>query len=95
MDISELRPGQRYLFHYKRENEREWFRANFITLVTYGNYKTLIVDKYENETNPMNPGQQWCISLEMISKVETLPCLLKSGDVVLPDDVLLLVDNYF
>ena len=95
MDISKLRPGQRYLFHYKRDNESEWFRANYITLVIYGKYKTLIVDKYENETTTMNLNQQWCISSEMISKVETLPCLLKDNDVVLPDDVLLLVDNYF
>lgn len=90
MDFENLRTGQRYLFHYKGNSRM--FRANFVHLFEHNNYKTLIVKKYEsNNYGPHNP-EIWYISLELVSHYETLCDIMKSS--ILPDDVLLEIDNF-
>jgi hypothetical protein len=104
MDFSRLSPGQRYLFHYKRNNgtneygTNEYFRANFLGVRMYKEYSTLVVNNYDTNVWAMTPAEIWYMDLKSITKVETLADILGSGSGnntrVLPDDVLLYIDNY-
>lgn len=90
MDFENLRTGQRYLFHYK--DKPRMFRANFVHLFEHNNFKTLIVKKYESNNYDPRDTSIWYISLELVSHYETLCDIMKSG--ILPDDVLLEIDNF-
>ena len=93
----DLLPNQRYLFYYKHPNNRQhpMFRANFIKLVVHGNSRHLLVNSYHSTKYQYEATRTvWSIDTNLISKVETLPDIL-GNNCVLPDDVLLEIDNYF
>ena len=96
MNLQSLHPNQRYLFHYRPsdQNNEDAFRANFVKIIINGNNKSLIVDSYHSEKYQHEYVKTiWSIDSNLISKVETLPDIV--GDkFVLPDDVLLEIDNY-
>jgi hypothetical protein len=97
MDLIELRPNQRYLFYYKNADNADElvFRANFVRLFVHGDCSTVVVNCYESKKFPSESKQTWwSIDINLISKIETLPNIL--GNVcLLPDDVLLEIDNYY
>lgn len=95
MNLSDLRPNKRYTFHYKKPNSEDdaTFRANFIQVFKHDRWSTLIVKNYESKKYPMDTAR-WSIDVSLISSIESLPNII--GDtIVLPDDVLLEIDNYF
>lgn len=90
--------GKRYLFHELRPHMNEndqtisyetiLFRANFVSILG----QTLIVNSAETERNKTT---QVSIPLEWITKIETLENILCNHDnIVLPTDVLLMIDDY-
>lgn len=93
--------GKRYLFHELRphmnENDKTisyetiMFRANFVSILG----KTIIVNSAEMERNKTT---QVSIPLEWITKIETLENILcnygNHDNIVLPTDVLLMIDDY-
>jgi hypothetical protein len=97
MELNNLRPNQRYLFHYKNtDNEDEVsFRANFVRLFVHGKFSNIVVNCYESKKYPNESKKTWwSIDINLISKIETLPNIV--GNVcLLPDDVLLEIDNYY
>lgn len=96
MNFTELCPDQRYLFYYKNdENDEPVFRANFVKLFVHNNWQTLIVNAYESKKHPNESKKTWwSIDTNMILKVDTLPNIV--GDsYLLPDDILLEIDNYY
>lgn len=93
----DLRANQRYLFYYKQPNNSEhpMFRANFIKLVVHENSRHLLVNCYHSSKYQHEDARTvWSIDTNLISNVETLPDIL-GNNCVLPDDVLLEIDNYF
>jgi hypothetical protein len=97
MNLSDLRPNQRYMFRYKNPNSEDEaiFRANFIQLFKHDNWSTLIVNNYQSKKYANEPNSAWwSIDIALISSIECLPNIV--GDkFVLPDDILLEIDNYF
>jgi hypothetical protein len=97
MKLTELLPNQRYLFYYKsaKDASETTFRANFIKLFTNGNISSLLVTSYYSKKRPNeNIKAIWSIDADMISDVESLSNII-DGKCVLPDDVLLEIDNYY
>ena len=93
MDINALLANQRYLFHYNKDGST--FRANFVKLLINENCRYLIVNGYHSkEYQHENIKTVWSIDVNLISKVEALPEILQNK-CVLPDDVLLEIDNYY
>ena len=95
-ELDNLIEGNRYMFYYKEGayNKSTWFRAIFVSLVKYNQYETLIVKKYDPSDGPRK-NEIWYITTELISHCESLPDILKNQRCILPDDVLLEIDNYF
>jgi len=93
-DFENLRKGQRYMFYYK-DDYTTAFRATFVHLFEYNKYKTLIVNKKDVPLPKTNKTETWYIAMELISRYETLPDILSNEKCILPDDVLLEIDNYF
>ena len=93
MNFTELRPDQRYLFYYKNDENEPMFRANFVKLFVHNNWQTLIVSAYESKKHPNESKKtRWSIDTNMIEKIETVSKIV--GDsYILPDDVLLEIDN--
>ena len=83
-----LRPGQRYLFHWKAPYHptEVLFRANFVSILN----QTLIINSSEQERNPQTLVS---IPYHWITKVETLEDIV-TDNTILPSDILLLIDNY-
>ena len=79
--------GQRYLFHHKAPYQDKCilFRANFVSVIN----KTLLVNSCENEKSSKTIKT---IPTDWIKKIERLEDII--DDVVLPSDVLLLIDNF-
>lgn len=97
MSLSDLRPNQRYLFHYKNPHNKDdsTFRANFVQLFVREKWITLIVDGYESKKYPNEQKKTWwSIDINLVSTIESLPNIL-NNKCVLPDDILLDIDNYF
>jgi hypothetical protein len=97
MKLDELLTNQRYLFHYKKPNDYDdaIFRGNFIKLCIRRNSCFLVVNRYHSKKYPHeNVKTFWAIDANMISNVESLPNLV-DNNCVLPDDVLLEIDNYY
>lgn len=92
MNLHKLIPDQRYLFHYV---DNTVFRANFVELIVNSKLTTLIVNNYEGNRHP-NERKQTLMSIDtnMISKVESLKEMLQT-DCLIPDDILLVIDNYY
>lgn len=83
-----LRPGQRYLFHWKAPYHPTeiLFRANFVSILN----QTLIINSSEQEKSP---NTLVSIPYNWITKVETLENIVTENP-ILPSDVLLIIDNY-
>lgn len=97
MNLTELRPNQRYLFYYKntKNNDEIMFRANFVKLCVHPKFSNLVVNSYYSEKYPNeNKKTWWAIDTNMISTVETLPNIIGNYG-LLPDDILLEIDNYY
>jgi hypothetical protein len=96
MDISTLNPGQRYLFYYTNTHANDrTFRANYLGSVTYNQYTTLVVHKYDSDVTGVSPNLHY-IGLNMIARVETLIDILESVDnITIPEDVLLEIDKFW
>jgi len=97
-DFENLVKGQRYMFHYKdtfKGDERMAFRATFVHLFEYNKYKTLIVNKKDVPDPKTNKAEIWYLAMDLMSHYETLPDILINEKCILPDDVLLEIDNYF
>jgi hypothetical protein len=99
MNLSELRENQRYLFHYKNknlnDNSETMFRANFVKLFVHEKWNSLIVNNYESNKYPNESKKTWwSIDTNMIESVENLPNIL-GNSCLLPEDVLLEIDNYY
>jgi hypothetical protein len=80
--------GQRYLFYHQApyEDTCSTFRANFIRVIN----TTLLVNSHQTEKSSNTIVS---IPVEWITKVERLEDII--GDIVLlPSDVLLLIDNF-
>jgi len=71
------------------------FRANYLGSVTYNQYTTLVVHKYEGDVTGASPNLHY-IGLHMIARVETLVDILEPIDnIAIPDDVLLEIDKFW
>lgn len=90
-DFDKLRKGQRYTFYYKDDHTKS-FRATFAHLFEYNKYKTLIVIQKDVL---LPKTETWYIAMDLMSRYETLPDILNNEKCILPDDVLLEIDNYF
>ncbi len=79
--------GQRYLFYHKAPYEEKCitFRANFISVTN----TMLFVNSCENEKSSKTI---LTIPTDWIKKIERIEDII--GDVVVPSDVLLLIDNF-
>lgn len=89
---TQLRKGQRYLFHEKAPYHETdiSFRANFVHILR----NTLIIDTSETEKSPTTLVS---IPLEWITKIESLNDILQIDDIsfdILPNDVLHIIDCY-
>jgi hypothetical protein len=90
--FTQLRKGQRYLFHEKapyHETEIS-FRANFIHILGV----SLIIDTCETEKSP---NTLVSIPIQWITKIESLNDILQIDDIsfdILPNDVLTIIDCY-
>lgn len=96
MKLTELVVNQRYLFYYKNAKDTGdiTFRANFVKLFTNGNLSSLAVTSYYSKKLPNEDIKTvWSIDADMISAVESLSNII-GGNCVLPDDILLEIDNY-
>jgi hypothetical protein len=96
MNLTELRPNQRYLFHYKNSHQQDdpLFRANFVKLLINGKYSYLIVNGYHSKRYQNEKTRTvWSIDTNLISKVDSLSDII-GENCVLPDDVLIEIDNY-
>jgi hypothetical protein len=97
MEINSLLTNQRYLFHYTKGYTKcgSTFRANFIKLSKNGKYRNLMVNGYHSKKyQHENIKTVWSIDVNLITKVEALPKILQNK-CVLPDDILLEIDNYY
>jgi hypothetical protein len=96
MDFSTLRRGHRYLFHYANPHANNGiFRANYLGSVTYNQYTTLVVNKYEGENTGLSPNIHY-IGTHMIARFDTLVDILEPLDrVIVPEDVLLEIDKFW
>jgi hypothetical protein len=94
MDLSNLILGTRYLFKYKKGKERGYFRANFLGLVENQVTSYFILNKYENNTQPLSLAEQWYIDTSFILKIELLTDIV-GYSCKLPDDVLLHINKYY
>ena len=94
MQLSDLKNGQRYTFYYKTKYGEKIFRANFLTVFHYKQYKTLIVNKYESEFVDIKEDHVWYMDPKYVYKMETLTEVL-DGKTKLPDDVLHVIDNFY
>ena len=96
MNLQNLFPNQRYLFHYKSSNKEDvsLFRANFVKLIINGNNKSLIVNSYHSEKYQHEYVKTiWSIDANLILKIETLSNIIRDK-CLLPEDILLEIDNY-
>ena len=96
MKVTELIPGQRYLFHYKQKPKDgiQTFRANFVGFHKYNNLVTIKVNCYEpQDVMYASESTLWCIDADMLSKIESLSEILRYK-LKLIDDVLNLIDNF-
>ena len=93
VEFSQLRKGQRYLFHKKiKKNEEKGiilFRANFIDIIN----DTLRVTNHEEELLSGHKKNIRTMPIDWIDKVETLEEIIES-ETILPSDVLLIIDDY-
>jgi hypothetical protein len=97
MKLDQLLTNQRYLFHFKNINDQDdaMFRGNFIKLCARKTSCFIVVNGYHSKKYPReNVKTFWAIDTNMISNVESLTNLVDSN-CVLPDDVLLEIDNYY
>ena len=90
--FTQLRKGQRYLFHEKAPYHETdiSFRANFIHILR----NTLILDTVETEKSTKT---LLSIPVEWITKIQTLDDILTTDDIsfdILPNDVLSIIDCY-
>jgi hypothetical protein len=93
LTLAQLIPGQRYLFHEScyEGQQPSCFRANFVEVSN----TRLLVDFYESCNRKLEKGK-WSIPVQWIVKVETLDDILDHDtSVILPNDILLEIDNYF
>jgi hypothetical protein len=94
MDLSNLVLGTRYLFKYKKGEENGYFRANFLGLETNQVTSYFVLNKYENNKQPLSLAEQWYIDISFISKIELLTDIV-GYSCKLPDDVLLHINKYY
>jgi hypothetical protein len=96
MDFSTLRRGQRYLFHYTNPHANTVrFRANFLGSITFNQYTTLVMNKYQGENSDMSPNLHY-IGTHMIARFDTLVDILEPLErVTIPEDVLLEIDKFW
>jgi ribosomal protein S17E len=96
MDHSKLVPGQRYLFHYtsRAKSCEKLFRANFLGLVVFNKYTTLVLNKYESNKRTMTKCIHYVAS-ELIENYETLVTIMENSPSSLPDDMLMEINNYW
>jgi len=99
MDHSKLIRGNRYTFHYKRQNEEaRSFRADYVGMNNYTNYlgkcyQTIVLENYYNTSWAFNPLEVWYMEYNLIAKIESLADII-NGKTKLPDDVLHIIDGY-
>ena len=87
MDPKMCRPGQRYLFHDKENNEQ--FRACFLDVIR----TTLRVTKYEkNDSNKYLAGMV-TMPLEWIEKADTLDTITQE-QILLPQEIMIEIDGF-
>jgi len=94
MNLTDLMQGQRYTFYYKTRHGENIFRANFLALHQYKQYKTLIIDRYESDFVGTNKDTIWYVDPNLVYKIETLSEII-DGKSKLPDDVLHVIDNFY
>lgn len=88
MNTNNLRKGHRYLFYVKEKAfySKKIFRANLVAIYR----QSLVVNSSETEPNPKT---QISIPLGWITKIETLEDIT-CGKSILPEEILLMIDEY-
>lgn len=81
--FEQLKPGKSYLFIRKDKQ----YRANFIDII--GN--TIRVNNYQFVKEP---NTVICTPINWIIRIETLVDIMKNHDCILPDDILLIIDEF-
>ena len=81
--FAHLIPGQRYLFIRKDKQ----YRANFIDIIG----KTIRVHNCDIEEDPKT---MLCTPIEWIQNVETLVDIMNDHESILPDNILLIIDEF-
>jgi hypothetical protein len=89
MQFSQLKSGQRYLFYKNTGHETTQFRANFIDIIE----NTLRVSHYF-ENNIERQSLMTTMPSNWITKIETLNDITKNQILLLPEDILLMIDDY-
>ena len=82
MKYTSLIEGQRYLFYYTGNSKT--FRATFVKTISNGRCETIIMKNRDNTT------YSWSIISDLIEKIESLSEIID----ILPNDILLMIDNY-
>ena len=96
MKLTQLIPGQRYLFHYKSKQPDDInnFRANFIGFIKHGKIITIQVNDYEPQDLMYGSNKTiWSIDTDKLSKVESLSEIMYYTS-KLNDDVLNIIDTF-
>lgn len=81
--FEKLRPGKRYLF--TRQDKQ--YRANFINIIGH-TIRLYNCDFCES------PNTVICSPTNWIVRIDTLPDIMKDVDCILPDDILLVIDEF-
>lgn len=85
--LYQLQPGQRYLFYKNTGHETTQFRANFIDIID----NTLRVSHYF-ENNIERQSLMTTMPTYWITKFEILNDITKNQNLLLPEDILLIID---
>jgi len=88
MDFTQLKRGERYLFHKNNNGIMEYFRGNYLGIHNWNNHNTVVLENYEDSLNRIDKKKIYYIIANNIIHAETLQDILINQNCKLNDDVL-------
>lgn len=96
MDFTKLKYNHRYLFYQKnRDSSIKYFRANYLEIFVWKEYKTLIIWKYQDEDSKINNSIHYITGTHNIISAKSLIDIIDEKRCKLNDDVLNEINSFY
>ena len=96
MDLFQLQSKIRYLFCQNYNGNITWFRANFLGLVQFQQWTTLVCNNEESEYHPLSKATVFHMDANnIIVSGETLVDIMNEHPCKLNDDVLGVINSFW